>query len=731
MLGFDVVRSDIADDARHHLDISMDPPANQVVEKLRSASLTEGKAKAVFEYLSCYPPTPKFRELQERKFIPARKPRSNELIMVSPKECFLRQGSLWTKLYPDLFILVDFGLDANHFLEKCGVRRDASINDLAKSLTSNPQESYGLVGSRDRFKGMLGEIAKNFQDISSDVQLEMRRGTILLDDTAVSAGPSGDNPALLKADEIIIIDNMGAYVQFREHIRAAPRDDTLENLYNNLGSPRLSQLISEEYIPGVGNIDDNDEEEIRQRILARLWFFFEGDMKQKARTQVDWMEDPTNFVVKRVLSLTVKSTFSWKGKVKERSPEAAAGCSRDKNGGLTLYIAKLNWHEIAKSLCLGILKKVENSDIFLLQNLFLASLESLNLSYDVERIQKRRANYRQSKLGDAQDDYPTVPLGDPGRNQNGYQDPKPIMDTKQLTSSEQGFAISGSISGSFFSVEAGRSSTHSLRPRTKRDGTRHDQNSEQTTTRKPLTIGDQVYLGQPGSADVFTDTDGVCEKHPDPASENVDFSAESGLESIQRAIGSYTPHHREKATGSKEGVNIYHLKSLIRNWSPSRLNTKDIVFIGNFGGVRIYAEESIPTAREWLFEKKMDCIECFISIIQPLERIFGLQPASLHIYYGDSGPDYALCREGAFFLNLRYFETKHMWMDDLQRDNQFEKGLISWYYIIACLIANNLIGPDGDGKSQVVEDIVQSHLTALIDELHHPDTRWGGNIQTA
>lgn len=174
MLGFDVVRSDIADDARHHLDISMDPPANQVVEKLRSASLTEGKAKAVFEYLSCYPPTPKFRELQERKFIPARKPRSNELIMVSPKECFLRQGSLWTKLYPDLFILVDFGLDANHFLEKCGVRRDASINDLAKSLTSNPQESYGLVGSRDRFKGMLGEIAKNFQDISSDVQLEMR-----------------------------------------------------------------------------------------------------------------------------------------------------------------------------------------------------------------------------------------------------------------------------------------------------------------------------------------------------------------------------------------------------------------------------------------------------------------------------------------------------------------------------------------------------------------------------
>ncbi|KIM21061.1 hypothetical protein M408DRAFT_112189 [Serendipita vermifera MAFF 305830] len=363
MLGFDVVRRDIIDDAAHHLNISRDPPVTGVIEKLASGFLAkeaeklsssfvavEAKARAIFKYLSYYAPTEKFRELQEIKFIPVRNPRSNVSIMVSPNECFFRQGGSWTKDYPNIFTLVDFGLEANHFLEKCGVRRDASVNDLAKRLTSDPQEVYRRIGNRDRFKEMLKDIADHFEDISPDMLLEMKRKRILLDDETVSLGPSGENMApLFKADEIIIIDDMGAYAQFREHIRAAPRKDALEKFYARLGSPRLSQLISEEYIPNFGNIADNNEEEIRQRILTRLWFFFEGDMKQKARTQVEWMEDPRNFMVKKVQSLSVKYTFRWKGEVKEQTPKAASGCSRGIGGQLTLYIAQVTWRESVRN----------------------------------------------------------------------------------------------------------------------------------------------------------------------------------------------------------------------------------------------------------------------------------------------------------------------------------------------------------------------------------------------
>lgn len=386
-------------------------------------------------------------------------------------------------------------------------------------------------------------------------------------------------------------------------------------------------------------------------------------------------------MVKKVQSLSVKYTFRWKGEVKEQTPKAASGCSRGIGGQLTLYIAQVTWREIAKSLCLGILKKVENNDIFLLQSLLSATLDSLNLSYDADRIQNRRADYRQSKQG-------------------------------------------GTTNRSSPSKEKGRSNTHGLHLKTEENCTRDDLSPDHVETmEEPHTIKNPVYLGRVGGAELYAEMGVPCGDDPGPAPEDVDFSSENELEDVRRAIGRYKPHLGEKARGPNEGEDIRRLKRLIQQWTSTRRNTKDIIFIGDVDGVRVYTEEGIPTARESLLEAKLDCIKCLISIIRPLEQIYELPPSSLHIYYSSSRPDYALWREGAIFLNLRYFEHKHMWKNDQQRDNMFEKGLVSWYYTVACLLANNLAGPNWDGNSQVVGNIVEAHLTPLIDNLHDPD-RW-------
>jgi hypothetical protein len=64
----------------------------------------------------------------------------------------------------------------------------------------------------------------------------------------------------------------------------------------------------------------------------------------------------------------------------------------------------------------------------------------------------------------------------------------------------------------------------------------------------------------------------------------------------------------------------------------------------------------IPNPKELLLQTKVDSIRRFITVIQPLKRVYKLPDASLHIFYNLAGPVTAFNSGGALFLNLRYFE---------------------------------------------------------------------------
>lgn len=54
---------------------------------------------------------------------------------------------------------------------------------------------------------------------------------------------------------------------------------------------------------------------------------------------------------------------------------------------------------------------------------------------------------------------------------------------------------------------------------------------------------------------------------------------------------------------------------------------------------------------------KHDVLARFIHVIQPLGRVYGLPPTSLHIFYDRAGEMIAFNRNASIFLNLRYYEA--------------------------------------------------------------------------
>jgi len=89
-------------------------------------------------------------------------------------------------------------------------------------------------------------------------------------------------------------------------------------------------------------------------------------------------------------------------------------------------------------------------------------------------------------------------------------------------------------------------------------------------------------------------------------------------------------------------------------------------------------------------------------IVTPLKEIYGIPSTSIHVFYNLAGPTIAFNRDGALFLNLRYYEgwrehnnslcaltTTHTGpLDDQQVKNERRhKALISWYFTLAHEIA--------------------------------------------
>ncbi|KAG8814868.1 hypothetical protein FRC17_000941 [Serendipita sp. 399] len=356
ILGFAVIRSDLKDAAYTKLKLSRHPPKGAASTALiQNPPKTEEQAKKVFEYLANllgdFDPV-SLQQLKDSKIIPAERTGSTGVTLMKPSECFFK-SNVSANFRSKLFTFVDFGARANTFLTACGVRTSPTAEDVALMLIADPKRFYELAGDAEKFKTELKYIAANFDYLTQSTKQAMRRAPILLgckfieekDEKAGADAGKEDNSQpfsyeLLRADQIVVIDDMVFYMDFCDILYGAPQDDALETMYLSLGSQRLAQLVKEDYRP-IGEMRDASEAaKLRKLVLERLPLFLHRMAPSQIRIKVDWLQTPRNFLVKKAGRVVMQKTLNFGGKRAVRESEVSAAIRKELLGNtLVLYIA--------------------------------------------------------------------------------------------------------------------------------------------------------------------------------------------------------------------------------------------------------------------------------------------------------------------------------------------------------------------------------------------------------
>ena len=114
----------------------------------------------------------------------------------------------------------------------------------------------------------------------------------------------------------------------------------IEQLYSNLGSPRLSTLIREEYKPTDAITNSPFALETRSLVLERLSLFLDEQTQARAAVPYSWLANSDNFLVSEVGRLTLTRTLQF-GQIRiVKTQEASATAERRGKGAVRLWISR-------------------------------------------------------------------------------------------------------------------------------------------------------------------------------------------------------------------------------------------------------------------------------------------------------------------------------------------------------------------------------------------------------
>ena len=112
---------------------------------------------------------------------------------------------------------------------------------------------------------------------------------------------------LQSAAQIVIINDLIPYALFRAHLTAAPQEDAIEELYQLLGAPNVSDLVEEEPRLGPAIRDQRTAEHLKELIIERSRLFLHEQHPSAVVHDAKWLEK--NLVVQTVQSVSLRRTL--------------------------------------------------------------------------------------------------------------------------------------------------------------------------------------------------------------------------------------------------------------------------------------------------------------------------------------------------------------------------------------------------------------------------------------
>lgn len=70
----------------------------------------------------------------------------NAIRLMAPSQCYFKKDAQ-AQIHSKLFTFVDFGTQANQFLNACGTKHEATVEEIAQILLENPHRFWELADS--------------------------------------------------------------------------------------------------------------------------------------------------------------------------------------------------------------------------------------------------------------------------------------------------------------------------------------------------------------------------------------------------------------------------------------------------------------------------------------------------------------------------------------------------------------------------------------------------------
>lgn len=109
--------------------------------------------------------------------------------------------------------------------------------------------------------------------------------------------------------------------------------------YVELGSPRMSALVREDYKTSAEIKDAKVGKEIRALILERLPLFLHEHTHARTRVNHSWLSNEKNFIVRTYGKLTVTKHLNFGSTRLSRNQDASAAARRQGHGPIELWLA--------------------------------------------------------------------------------------------------------------------------------------------------------------------------------------------------------------------------------------------------------------------------------------------------------------------------------------------------------------------------------------------------------
>lgn len=658
--------------------------------------------------------------------------------LVAPRSCYLGEG----EDYKDIFDFVDFGQEANLFLMAVGSRREPTKTEIARMLVKEPARVSSAFQSSEKYLMLLRTLAEHLPVLKKDKELfsEMKRARFLLASRDIPPQKQGGKAekdlldpeddldirewSLSSAREIVVVDDFQSFNLFKEHIQAAPQEETLENFYVALGAIPLSTIVEEQARFGGVAVDQSLGVKLHKIILERTRLFLHDQPADTIQHGSRWLENSFSVQVVNSISLT----RSLKGRRVSHTQKRNAIVARlSSNWGLCIYPGKYDLYEISQSLVHLILKRPKLHSTLTLEMLLKTDLLELRArGYNVERILRQKAqearmaeDKRQKQLEEErrvlqereaeweaaqaqrakeeprEETQPRSQNAMPGVFPESPNSKQPAAET-QITPTEPPMPD-----------RAPRGLFANLTKRFGLDGNRSGSNAGQVEQSQSLLP--ESSTPPPPPPPPYTPT----ESQPPRPEQPVNVSSPHQLNrQLLSAVQACRPHGSSDVFSRPETNQISESKSYCDE-RPSH----DLEFVATLpSGVNVLFVRTITDRSAFLANNRAG-INIFASIILDCGSIFSMRADSLSIFYDPGGKTIAFNRAGSIFCNYFYFQQLHE-QPLLQGSNANRTDAIVYWWVILCHeLAHNLVGDHSSAHSYYTESFVAQYFPKVATKL--------------